>query len=79
MPGCLQVAAPVSYLSCETPCCDGQNSLLVEHRQGPKIGYSSFESPFAEIEDSKSPQGYSKMEIVCASDLDAYRINRWSK
>ena len=24
-------------------------------------------------------QGYSKMEIVCASDLDAYRINRWAK
>ena len=29
----LQVAAPLSYLACETPCCDGQNSLLVEHRQ----------------------------------------------
>ena len=33
MPECLQVAAPLSYLACETPCCDGQNSLLVEHRQ----------------------------------------------
>ena len=32
-PELLQVAAPLSYLACETPCCDGQNSLLVEHRQ----------------------------------------------
>ncbi|CAE7585233.1 unnamed protein product [Symbiodinium natans] len=72
-------AAPLSYLACETPCCDGHESLLVEHRQGTKIGFASFESPFTEIDDPKSPQGYSKMEIVCASDLDAYRINRWAK
>ena len=28
--------------------------------QGPKIGFSSFESPFVEIEDSKSPQAGSE-------------------
>ncbi|CAK9106906.1 tRNA wybutosine-synthesizing protein 4 (tRNA-yW synthesizing protein 4) (Leucine carboxyl methyltransferase 2) (tRNA(Phe) (7-(3-amino-3-(methoxycarbonyl)propyl)wyosine(37)-N)-methoxycarbonyltransferase) (tRNA(Phe) (7-(3-amino-3-carboxypropyl)wyosine(37)-O)-methyltransferase), partial [Durusdinium trenchii] len=73
-------ASPWSYLACETPCCDQEHSFLVENRNAARLGLSNFEPPHAEmdIKDFKS-KGFTRMEIVCASELDTYRINRWAK
>eukprot|EP00435_Cladocopium_sp_Y103_P059842 s142_g21.t1 len=74
------VAAPLSVLACETPCCDQQHNFLVENHKVSRVGLGVMESPFEEtsIKDLNS-KGFTRMEIVCASELDSYRINRWAK
>mmetsp|Transcript_80202 Transcript_80202/g.126481 ORF Transcript_80202/g.126481 Transcript_80202/m.126481 type:complete len:158 (+) Transcript_80202:124-597(+) len=72
-------AAPWTVLACETPCCDQQHNFLVENHKVSRVGLC-LESPFEEtnINDLNS-KGFTRMEIVCSSELDSYRINRWAK
>ncbi|CAL1135039.1 unnamed protein product [Cladocopium goreaui] len=70
------VPAPWAVLVCETPCCD-QHNFLVENNKVSRVGLA-LETSFEESKDLNS-KGFSRMEIVCASELDSYRINRWAK
>ena len=42
-----------------------------QHCNVPRCIFFRFQQTFA--------QGFTRMEVVCSSELDTYRINRWSK
>ncbi|CAJ1461780.1 unnamed protein product [Effrenium voratum] len=74
--------APVPWsVACDSPCCDNSHNFLVEPHQATRLGIAiaTVENQFKEADVPSDMKGFTRMEVVCSSELDTYRINRWSK